>query len=123
MNLFDWDNLINDNPMHIATVTKENDPNLSVASDVRVIGENKILISVNEMNNTQKNIEYNPKVVLTTFDNNWEGLRMFGEAAFFTDGPNFELCKSIFDEALFDERKIHVKGAIIVTVNKIEEYK
>lgn len=68
MNLFDYKELIDGKPMHIATVNKENNPNLAVASDVRVIEENKIIISVNEMVNTQNNIQYNPNVVLTVFD-------------------------------------------------------
>lgn len=68
MNLFDYVDLINDKPIHIATVNSENNLNLSVASDDRVIEKNKIIISVNEMNNTQKNIEYNSNVVITVFN-------------------------------------------------------
>ena len=64
MNLFEYKDLINDKPMHIATVRRDNNPNLSVASDVRVIDNDKIIISVNEMINTQNNIENNPNVVL-----------------------------------------------------------
>ena len=37
MNLFDYQELIDDKPMHIATVNSKNNPNLAVASDVRVI--------------------------------------------------------------------------------------
>lgn len=37
MDLFEYKDLIDDKPMHIATVNKDNNPNLSVASDVRVI--------------------------------------------------------------------------------------
>lgn len=44
MNLFDYKALIDDKPIHIATVNDKNNPNLSVASDVRVIGEDKIII-------------------------------------------------------------------------------
>lgn len=71
MNLFDYKELIDGKPMHIATVNKENNPNLAVASDVKVIEENKIIISVNEMVNTQNNIKYNPNVVLTVFNKDW----------------------------------------------------
>ena len=39
-----------------------------------------------------------------------------------TDGKYFEMDKKIFDEALFNERGIHIKGAIVVTVNKIHKY-
>ena len=59
MNLLNYKDLIDWRPIHIATVTKENNPNLSVASDVQVIDKDKIIISVNEMNHTQENIIYN----------------------------------------------------------------
>ena len=49
MNLFEYKELIDGKPMHIATVNSENNPNLAVASDVWVIEENKLIISVNEM--------------------------------------------------------------------------
>lgn len=122
MNLFEYKNLIDGKPMHIATVNISNNPNLSVASDVKVIEEDKILISVNEMSNTQKNIEHNSNVVLTVFDENWVGLRIFGTAKFYTEGEYFELDKEIFDEALFAERGIHVKGALVITVSRYEKY-
>lgn len=72
MNLLEFKELIDGKPMHIATVNKENNPNLSVASDVRVIEKNKIIIPVNEMVNTQINIQYNPNVVLTVFNEKYE---------------------------------------------------
>lgn len=68
MNLLEKKNLIDMNPMHIATVSEDNMPNLSIASDVKVIAENKILISHNEMVNTPKNILKNKNIVLTTFN-------------------------------------------------------
>ena len=51
--------LIESNPLHIATVNKDNKPNLSVASDVRVLDDNTLIISCNEMVNTQENIKTN----------------------------------------------------------------
>lgn len=80
MHLFDYKNLIDGKPIHIAAVNSSNNPNLSVASDVRVIKENEIIISVNEMNNTQKNIEHNSNVVITAFNEEYIGLRIFGRA-------------------------------------------
>ena len=91
MNLFEYKELIDLRPIHIATVNKENNPNLSVASDGKVIGNDKILISVNEMVNTQENIKYNSNVVLTAFDENYEGLRMFGTAEYFTEIPTLHI--------------------------------
>ena len=43
MNLLESKELIENNPMHIATISADNKPNLSVASDVRVIEENNIM--------------------------------------------------------------------------------
>lgn len=125
MNLLNYKELINDNPIHIATVNDENNPNLSVASDVRIIEENKFIISVNEMKHTQKNIEYNPNVVITVFDDDWVGLRIFGTAKFYTEGKYYDFCKNTFfsnNEATpFGATK--PQGAIVVTVDKIEYFK
>ena len=125
MNLFDYKELIDGKPMHIATVNKENNPNLAVASDVKVIEENKIIISVNEMVNTQNNIKYNPNVVLTVFNKDWVGLRLFGEATFYPDGEYYDFCQNTFfannETTPFGATK--PKGAIVVKVVKIEEFK
>lgn len=124
MNLFEYKDLIDGKPMHIATVNKDNNPNLSVASDVKVIAENKLVISVNEMVNTQENIQYNHNVVLTVFNEKYEGLRMFGTAEFYSDGEYYELCKNTFfsngEVSPFGATK--PKGAIVVTVDKVAKY-
>lgn len=125
MNLFDYKDLIEGKPMHIATINAENSPNLSVASDVRVLDKDKIIISVNEMNNTQKNIEYNPNVVLTVFNEEWVGLRMFGKASFYTDGEYYDFCNKTFfangEVTPFGATK--PKGAIVISIGKVEEFK
>lgn len=125
MNLLDYKNLIDEKPMHIATINSENNPNLSVASDVRVIGEDKIIISANEMSNTQKNIEYNHNVVLTVFNDEWVGLRIFGKANFYTNGEYYDFCSKTFfsngEVTPFGATK--PKGAIVVIVEKVEEFK
>ncbi len=125
MNLFDYKELIDGKPMHIATVNKDNNPNLSVASDVRVIEENKILISANEMVNTQENIKYNNNVVLTVFNEKYEGLRIFGKAYFYTDGEYYEFCEKTF----FSNGEVtpfgatRPKGAIVIIVSKADDFK
>lgn len=124
MNLFEQKDLIDGNPMHIATVNKQNNPNLSVASDVKVISQNKILISVNEMVNTQENIKYNPNVVLTTFDKDWKGLRIFGVAVYYTEGEYYDICAKTFfgngEVTPFGATK--PKGAMVVTVTNCTEF-
>ena len=54
--LTNYVNLIETNPCHIATVNKDNTPNLSVASDIKVLDDVTILISNNEMIHTPDNI-------------------------------------------------------------------
>ena len=123
MNLFDYQELIDDKPMHIATVNNKNNPNLAVASDVRVIEKDKIIISVNEMIHTEENIEYNPNVVLTVFDSDYKGLRIFGKAKYYTDGNYYDFCMKTF----FDNSEVtpfgatKPKGAIVVNVTKVEK--
>lgn len=125
MNLFDYKELIDGKPMHIATINSDNNPNLSVASDIRVLEKDKIIISVNEMNNTQKNVAYNPNVVLTVFNEEWIGLRLFGKATFYTEGQYYDFCNKTFfsngEVTPFGATK--PKGAIVVEISKIEEFK
>lgn len=125
MNLFDYKELIDGKPMHIATINTDNNPNLSVASDIRVLEKDKIIISVNEMNNTQKNISYNPNVVLTVFNEEWLGLRMYGKAKFYEDGEYYDFCNKTFfsngEVTPFGATK--PKGAIVINVEKMEEFK
>ena len=125
MNLLEYKYLIDNRPTHIATINKENKPNLSVASNIRVIDDNRLVISICEMNNTQKNIQYNENIVLTVFDENWVGLRIFGKGVFYESGEYYDFCYKTF----FPNGKVSPsgaskpKGAIVVTVERIEEYK
>ena len=124
MDLFQYKDLIDGKPMHIATVNKDNNPNLAVAADIKVIDNNKIIVSVNEMVNTPKNIQYNNNVVLTVFNENCEGLRIFGTAEFYESGLYFDLCRNTF----FSNGEVTAfgatepKGAIVITVNEVFEY-
>lgn len=125
MNLLKYKEIIDGKPTHIATVNKDNNPNLAVATNIRVIDENKIIISINEMNNTQNNIKYNENVVLTVFNEKWVGLRLFGKGKFYESGKYYDFCFKTF----FPNGKVSPagatkpKGALVITINKIEEYK
>ena len=125
MNWNNYKSLIENNPIHIATVNIENNPNLSVASDVRVIEEDKIIISCNEMINTQKNIEFNPNVVITVFNKDWVGLRIFGSAKFYSNGGYYDFCQKEFfgNNEVTPFGATRPKGAIVVTVSKVENFK
>ena len=77
------------------------------------------------MNNTQKNVQYNENMVLTVFDENWVGLRIFGKGKYYESGEYYDFCYKTF----FPNGKVSPsgatkpKGAIVMTVDKVEEYK
>lgn len=124
MNLFEYKDLIDGKPIHIATVNKDNNPNLAVASDVKIISENQIVISVNEMIHTQENIKSNPNVVITAFDKDFKEIRIFGTAEYFTDGKYYDICKTTF----FSNGEVspfgatEPKGAILITITDMSKY-
>ncbi len=108
-------NLIECHPMHIATITKESHPNLAVVSDIKVLDNKTLLLSNNEMIHTPDNIQNNPNVVLTSFNEKWAGVRITGKAKYYTKGKYFELC-----DELFNNDTATPKGVIIIKVTKVE---
>lgn len=125
MNLLDYRKVIDLKPVHIATVTQDCKPNLSIASDVKVIDEERMIICVNEMINTPKNILKNPNVVITAFDENWEGVKIWGKAKYHTNGEYFEMGKNIFfqKETTSSLETNEPNGVIVVTVQELQEMK
>lgn len=107
--------LIESNPCHIATISKSNTPNLSVASDIKVLDDETILISNNEMIHTPDNILANENVVLTSFNENWAGVRLTGKASYYTQGEFFDICNKFFNNETATP-----KGVIIVKVKQVE---
>ncbi|MBO4245429.1 MAG: pyridoxamine 5'-phosphate oxidase family protein [Bacilli bacterium] len=125
MDLTRYKSLIENHPIHIATVNKHNKPNVSVASDVKVLDENTLIISCNEMNNTQNNIQIYNNVALTSFDSEWVGIRMFGKAYFYRDGKYYEYCEKTFfaNNEVTPFGAVKPKGAIVIKIDKIENLK
>ncbi len=113
--LTNYVDLIENNPCHIATINQDVRPNLSVASDVKVLDEKTILISNNEMIHTPDNIIVNNNVVLTSFNDKWAGIRLTGMASYYTQGEYFDICNK-----LFKNEKTTPKGVIIVKVKQVE---
>ncbi|MBR2909425.1 MAG: pyridoxamine 5'-phosphate oxidase family protein [Clostridia bacterium] len=107
--------LIENNPCHIATVSKNNTPNLSVATDIKVLDDTTILISNNEMIHTPDNVMANGNVVLTSFNDKWAGLRLTGKANYYTSGHYFDVCNEFFNNETATP-----KGVIIIHIIKVE---
>ena len=103
--LFDLTNyktLIENNPCHMATITKKGLPNLSVASDIKVLDNKTILIS-------------NKNCVLTSFNDQWKGLRLTGIGSYYTSGKYFDLCNEYFNNETATP-----KGVFIIKIKKVE---
>ena len=122
--LIEYQDIINGKPIHIATVTPGGDPNLAVASDVLVLDDRHLLISVNEMTHTQENIKANPKVAITAFDKDWKGVRLFGTANFYANGEYYDICKQKFfaNGEVTPFGATEPKGALVVEAVEIKEF-
>jgi uncharacterized pyridoxamine 5'-phosphate oxidase family protein len=124
MDLNNYKELLEKNPSNIATVNNKNCPNISIASNIRVIESDSLIISVNEMENTPNNIKENPNIAFTTFDKEWNGVRIFGTAKYYTSGEYYDFCyETFFKNRVSPKGLTKPKGAIVVKVNKIEEIK
>ena len=77
------------------------------------------------MTNTQNNLRYNDNVVLTVFNEKWVGIRMFGKGVFYDSGEYYDFCfKTFFPNGKVSPAgAVKPKGAIVINVHKIEEYK
>ncbi|KKQ21519.1 MAG: hypothetical protein A3G45_02400 [Candidatus Staskawiczbacteria bacterium RIFCSPLOWO2_12_FULL_37_15] len=118
MNLLEIKNLVENNPVALATITLENKPNVIGVASVKVVSENQVLITDNYMNQTIKDIENNKNVCLAVWDKNLKGIKLVGEAEYFTNGKWKE-----FVEQMQENKELPAKGAILVNAFKIIESK
>jgi hypothetical protein len=93
-----------DGVVAIATLGKEGPHMVNTwNSYIRVSGDGRLLIPAGYMHQTEANIAYNNKVLITLGSSKVTGLHgpgagflIKGTAAFITDGPDFDLLKSKF---------------------------
>jgi predicted pyridoxine 5'-phosphate oxidase superfamily flavin-nucleotide-binding protein len=111
--------MIEKNALGFATVDKKECPHNIAVAFVKVIDNNKLLISDNYLNETTKNIKENPNVALVVWNKNWMkncvGYELAGNAEYFTKGIYLEMMKKIPEN-----KGEPCKGAIVVTLNKIK---
>jgi predicted pyridoxine 5'-phosphate oxidase superfamily flavin-nucleotide-binding protein len=118
MDLLEIKNLIEKNPVALATVMEDNKPNVIGVAGVKVVLENRILITDNYMNQTVKDILNNKNVCLEVWDKDLKGYKLIGDAEYFTVGE----WKKIIEE-MPENKGLPAKGAILVNVSKIIESK
>jgi len=115
-------NLIESNPIGLASVGEDGSPHCIAVAYVKVVSENQILITDAHIIQTIKNIKHNPRVAIVVWNKDWEksdkdcyGYACAGAAEHFTKGKWMDvLAKIAKNEGL------EYKGAILVTINKFK---
>ena len=108
-------NLIENNPVSLATIGEDGNPHCIVVAYVKVLG-GKLLITDNYMNKTRSNIQNNPNVNLTVFDKDWQGCGIKGVAEYHPEGEWHEKVKE-----LTENKQEPCKGAILVEITNIKK--
>ena len=114
MNLSEIKNIIEKNPVALATVMDSGKPNVLGVACVRVVSDTEMVITDNYMNQTLKDILNNKNICLLVWGKDLKGYKMIGRAEYFKSGNWVNFIKSLPDNA-----GLPAKGAILVKVEKI----
>ena len=106
---------IEENPLAIATSTKDGKPNVAVAAYAK-IKDDKIIITNNYMGKTIDNIKQNQEVSLVVWNKDWKGYKIQGTAECSEKGKWFDFVKS-----MKENKNEPCKGAVVITVKSIKE--
>lgn len=106
--------LIEENPLAFATVDDAGKPNVIGVAYVKVVSKNQVLITDNYMKQTKENIKKNNNVCLAVWDKKWNGVKLIGNAEYFTSGKWKK-----FVEQMPENKGLPAKGAISVTVSEL----
>jgi predicted pyridoxine 5'-phosphate oxidase superfamily flavin-nucleotide-binding protein len=106
--------LIETNPVSLATVDKNGNPNVIGVAFVKVISPTKIIITDNYMLQTKENILKNKNVCLAVWNSEWKGYKLIGTAEYVTSGK----WKKFVDE-MPENKGLPSKGAILISISKL----
>lgn len=106
--------LIENNPVSFATVMHGDKPNLIAVAYVKVCNGDTIVVTDNFMNQTLVDIRNNANVCLVCWSKDFDGIKIIGEAEYYSDGEWLEYVKS-----LKENEGCPTKGAIVIKAEKI----
>jgi len=106
--------LIEENPLALATVDDAGKPNVIGVAYVKVVSKNQVLITDNYMRQTKENLEKNNDVCLAVWDKEWNGIKLVGNAEYFTSGE-----WKTFVEKMPENKGLPAKGAILINVSEL----
>ncbi|NQT49922.1 pyridoxamine 5'-phosphate oxidase family protein [Candidatus Kuenenbacteria bacterium] len=111
--------VIENNALALASVNVNGSPHVVAAAFVKVVAEDKILVTNNYMNTTIENIQKNKQVALAVWNKDWEenccGFEFIGIAEYFTSGEWYDKVKQLPEN--IDEP---CKGALLITIKKVK---
>jgi predicted pyridoxine 5'-phosphate oxidase superfamily flavin-nucleotide-binding protein len=106
--------IIENNLVVISTVLDKKFPNAVVVAFVKIVSDDKVLITDNYLNQTIKDLKKNNNVCLIVWNNKWEGYKIIGRAEYYKSGKWKK-----FVEAMKENKGLPAKGAILVKPEKI----
>jgi len=102
----------------LATSNLENKPR-AIFVEVNQVKDDKIIITDNEMKTTRKNLLENKNVFILAFEEDYHyGLKILGDVEYNTEGEYFDFVKNLETNKNFSP-----KGAIMITIKEIVEFK
>lgn len=105
--------LIEKNPVCLATITQGNKPNQVVVAFAKY-ADGRVIITDNHMSRTIEDIKSNPSVCLAVWDKKWSGVKIIGKAEYLTSGEWFDFVKR-----MPENKNMPCKGAIVIEVEEI----
>lgn len=106
--------VIEDNPVALSTLTSGGKPNVIAVACVKVVSDNKVVITDNFMKRTRMDLKKNKNVCLAVWDKDWNGYKLIGTAEYHCDG----IWKALV-ENMPENKGLPAKGAIVVTVSTL----
>jgi len=86
--------------------------------EVNYAKDNEIIITDNEMKRTKNNLLKNSYVSVLAFEEDFSyGLKIFGEANYYTEGKYFDFIKNIESNKGYSPR-----GVIVITIKGVIEF-
>ncbi|MCD4845662.1 MAG: pyridoxamine 5'-phosphate oxidase family protein [Methanosarcinales archaeon] len=117
--------MINENLVHLATTSKDNNPNVVPVGGIRAISDNELLIIDVLFDKTKKNLLENPKVAIAIEvlrEGPPRGYQLKGHSTIHTSGKFFEQAKMMV-ENMRKKRPNHpdlkLQSAVLVEVEEI----
>ena len=102
----------------LATANSQARPR-AIFVEVNRAKDDKIIITDNEMETTRKNLLENKNIFILAFEEDYHyGLKILGDAEYYTEGEYFDFVKNLETNKNFSP-----KGAIVITVKETIEFK